>query len=58
LKPKEETMNQLDERPQGNEPEAAPEASGLNERVGRILFLFGGGLLMSVLVSCACGPVR
>ncbi len=28
------------------------------ERIGRILFLFGGGILLSVLVSCACGPVR
>ena len=28
------------------------------ESVGRILFLFGGGLLLSVLVSCACGPTR
>ena len=28
------------------------------ERFGRILFLFGVGLLLSVLVSCACGPVR
>ena len=28
------------------------------ERFGRILFLFGGGILLSVLVSCACGPVK
>lgn len=51
-------MKHVDERPQGNEPEIAPEPRGLGERAGRILFLFGGGLLMSVLVSCACGPVR
>ena len=28
------------------------------ERFGRILFLFGGGILLSALVSCACGPTR
>jgi hypothetical protein len=27
-------------------------------RVGRALFLVAGGLLLSILVSCACGPVR
>jgi hypothetical protein len=27
-------------------------------RIGRALFLVCGGLLLSILVSCACGPVR
>lgn len=28
------------------------------ESAGRLMFLLAGGLLLSVLVSCACGPVR
>jgi hypothetical protein len=51
-------MNPVDVRNRGNEPESVSPSRTLTERAGRILFLFGGGLLMSVLVSCACGPVR
>jgi hypothetical protein len=28
------------------------------ETAGRLFFLLAGGVLLSVLVSCACGPVR
>lgn len=28
------------------------------EAAGRVFFLLAGGVLLSVLVSCACGPVR
>ena len=48
-------MNPVDPR---NEPGDARPPRGLSERAARILMLFGGGLLLSVLVSCACGPVR
>ena len=34
------------------------ESSGRMESAGRLLFLLAGGVLLSVLVSCACGPVR
>jgi len=26
--------------------------------VGRLLFLIAGGMLLSIMVSCACGPIR
>jgi hypothetical protein len=28
------------------------------DATGKILFLIAGGLLLSIMVSCACGPVR
>ena len=28
------------------------------EGAGKILFLLAGGVLLSILVSCACGPIR
>jgi hypothetical protein len=34
------------------------ERSTLPARFGRAIFFLCGGLLMSILVSCACGPVR
>ena len=37
------------------EPSAAER---LQLRFGRALFFTCGGLLLSILVSCACGPVR
>ena len=39
-------------------PTERPRGSALTEMASRILFLFAGGLLLSVLVSCACGPSR
>lgn len=29
-----------------------------NQTAGRILFLVAGGVLLAMMVSCACGPVR
>lgn len=49
-------MNLNDERAPTSE-----RASGcrrIAEGTARVLFLFAGGLLLSALVSCACGPVR
>ena len=43
-----ERKDASDDRKTGRSPELA----------SRILFLFAGGLLLSVLVSCACGPAR
>ena len=40
-----------------SEAEKSP-ATSRGEGVGRLLLLIAGGILMSVLVSCACGPVR
>ena len=34
------------------------EEAPTQARIGRALFLVCGGLLLSILVSCACGPVR
>jgi len=28
------------------------------QTAGRILFLLAGGMLLAMMVSCACGPVR
>ena len=43
----------------GERPEFKPAgSSGRMESAGRLLFLLAGGVLLSVLVSCACGPVR
>ena len=43
----------------GERPDAKPAgSSGRMESAGRLLFLIAGGVLLSVLVSCACGPVR
>ena len=47
-------MNAKGERP-GVKPAGS---SGRMEFAGRLLFLLAGGVLLSVLVSCACGPVR
>jgi hypothetical protein len=32
--------------------------TGASERASRIFLFLAGGLLLSILVSCACGPVR
>ena len=43
----------------GERPGVKPAgSSGRMESAGRLLFLLAGGVLLSVLVSCACGPVR
>jgi len=43
----------------GERPDVKREgSSGRMESAGRLLFLLAGGVLLSVLVSCACGPVR
>ena len=43
----------------GERPDAKPAGSSCRmESAGRLLFLIAGGVLLSVLVSCACGPVR
>ena len=43
----------------GERPDAGPAgSSGSMESAGKLLFLLAGGVLLSVLVSCACGPVR
>ena len=48
-----------DDHPTPDDPTIdAPRGSVLAEVASRILFLFAGGLLLSVLVSCACGPSR
>jgi hypothetical protein len=45
-----------------NDNDAPRDEPSRNEatqaRIGRALFLVCGGLLLSILVSCACGPVR
>ena len=46
-------MNANDEH-----PDAKLAGSRRMESAGRLLFLLAGGVLLSVLVSCACGPVR
>ncbi len=28
------------------------------EMAGRVFFLLAGGVLLGILVSCACGPIR
>ena len=39
-------------------PQVAPQQPSRIETIGRTLFLVAGGVLLSVLVSCACGPTR
>ena len=39
--------------PQWRDPD--PQKNG---GTGKVLFLVAGGLLLSIMVSCACGPVR
>jgi hypothetical protein len=51
-------MSRVDQRNLRNESEDARPPRGVSDRAARVLLLFGGGLLLSVLVSCACGPVR
>jgi hypothetical protein len=43
-----------------DKPLRTSESTGpdLQARVGRVLFFISGGLLLGILVSCACGPVR
>jgi hypothetical protein len=48
-------MNETPARDRTKSPETK---STRMETAGRLLFLVGGGVLLSVLVSCACGPVR
>lgn len=49
----------MDDRETRDSREADPqELPSRTETIGRMLFLFGGGVLLSVLVSCACGPTR
>ena len=47
-----------DDHPREMPPIERPRDNVLTEVASRILFLFAGGLLLSVLVSCACGPSR
>ena len=47
----------MDDRTDTSVEQATPEATRA-ETLGRVLFLLGGGVLLSVLVSCACGPTR
>ena len=51
-------MESTEERTSAHASESQPPPRSVGDRVGRILLLLGGGLLLSVLVSCACGPVR
>ena len=53
---KERAMKHVEER--DPTPQHASGSRSLAEGAARILFLFAGGLLLSALVSCACGPVR
>jgi hypothetical protein len=46
--------SERDDRVEARDPGPASRI----ETIGRVLFLFGGGLLLSILVSCACGPTR
>jgi hypothetical protein len=48
----------MNETPSHDDAKSPETASTRVETAGRVLFLLGGGVLLSVLVSCACGPVR
>jgi hypothetical protein len=48
----------MNETPAHDDPKSPETPSTKVETAGRVLFLLGGGVLLSVLVSCACGPVR
>lgn len=41
-------------------PSNGPQRQAISsaERASRIFLFLAGGLLLSILVSCACGPVR
>ena len=49
-------MKHLDERDPPTQPASGSWRPA--EGAARVLFLLAGGLLLSALVSCACGPVR
>jgi hypothetical protein len=48
----------MNESPETSDAEVASRESSRAESIGRVLFLLAGGVLLSVLVSCACGPTR
>ena len=39
-------------------PKHSTKENSASERGSRIFLFLAGGLLLSILVSCACGPVR
>ena len=46
-------------RPEATSNPERPEAKSVRpERVGKVLYFLASGLLVSFMVSCACGPVR
>ena len=47
----------MNDRPEPTVEQPSPGPTRA-ETVGRTLFLLAGGVLLSVLVSCACGPTR
>jgi len=49
--PEKQAESPADPQGQNSKP---PQGDG----VGRLLFLVAGGPLLSIMVSCACGPVR
>jgi len=49
-------MNETTKR-DGSRPDPVTPRSGA-QSASRLALLLAGGVLLSVLVSCACGPVR
>jgi hypothetical protein len=49
----------MEQRPESDAlREQAANPPSRTETAGRLAFLVAAGLLLSVLVSCACGPTR
>ena len=50
-------MNESHDPPHDESRDAEPPR-GVAERLGRAAFLVAAGVLLSVMVSCACNPAR